>query len=103
MKHFNKLTPPEHERLSLLLEEMGEAQQIIGKILRHGYESRHPEGTRTNRMLLQLELGDVRHSMIRLCDAGDLSKERIHMAADVKAQTVEQWLHHQKPARRRRT
>ena len=42
MKHFNQLTPAEAERLALLLEELGEAQQAIGKILRHGYASTHP-------------------------------------------------------------
>jgi hypothetical protein len=38
MEYFNSLTPAELERLSLLLEELGEAQQAIGKILRHGYK-----------------------------------------------------------------
>lgn len=41
MKHYNELTPEEHERLSLLMEECGEVVQIIGKIFRHGYE-RYP-------------------------------------------------------------
>jgi len=95
MKHFNDLTPAEAERLALLLEEMGEAQQIIGKILRHGYESTHPRGDTTNRRLLENELGDVRHAMIRLCDAGDLNKVEIHKHADLKAKTVLQYLHHQ--------
>jgi hypothetical protein len=53
MDHFNRLTPAEAERLALLLEELGEAQQIIGKILRHGYESYHPDDPETtNRTLL---------------------------------------------------
>lgn len=34
---FNDLSNAELERLALLLEELGEAQQVIGKILRHGY------------------------------------------------------------------
>ncbi len=93
--HFNKLTPAEAERLALLAEEMGEAQQAIGKILRHGYESRHPNGGPTNRRTLEIELGDVRHAMIRLCDSGDLSKQAIHDRADTKALTVAQYLHHQ--------
>ena len=38
------LTLSRLERLALLLEELGEAQQVIGKILRHGYDSRHPDG-----------------------------------------------------------
>ena len=92
--HFNGLTPAEAERLALLAEEMGEAIQAIGKVLRHGYESRHPEGGPTNREALEHECGDVRHAMIRLCDAGDLDKQRIHDCADMKAKTVSRYLHH---------
>lgn len=94
---FNELNPAEVERLALCMEEMGEAIQAIGKVLRHGYESCHPakpDGP-TNRMELEKELGHVRHAMIRLCDAGDLSKKAIHAAADVKAVTVNQYLHEQ--------
>ena len=93
--HFNGLTPAEAERLALLLEEIGEAQQMIGKVLRHGYDSRHPDGGPTNRRLLEKELGDVRHAMIRICAEGDLSKDNIHAAADQKAQSVALYLHHQ--------
>ena len=94
-EHFNELTPAQAERLALLLEELGEAQQAIGKVLRHGYESSHPDGGPTNRESLQRECGDVRHAMIRLCEAGDLDKTAIHERADVKALSVEQYLHHQ--------
>jgi len=94
MEHFNRLTPAEAERLALLAEEMGEAIQAIGKVLRHGYESTHPEGGPTNREELEHECGDVRHAMIRLCDAGDLDKQRIHDCADMKAKTVSRYMHH---------
>jgi hypothetical protein len=95
VEHFNKLTPAEAERLSLLLEEMGEAIQIIGKIQRHGYESHHPDGGPANRELLETELGHVRHAMIRLCEERDLSKAQIHWYADKKSESVGKWLHHQ--------
>ena len=95
MEQFNGLTPAESERLYLLLEELGEAQQAIGKILRHGYLSTHPNGGLNNREQLEKELGDVRHAMIRLCNAGDLDKEEIHDAADKKAIAIVKYLHHQ--------
>lgn len=41
-KPFNELNPAQVELLALLAEEMGEAIQAIGKVLRHGYESYHP-------------------------------------------------------------
>ena len=38
MDNFNRLSPAEYERLAILAEEMGEAQQALGKIMRHGGE-----------------------------------------------------------------
>lgn len=60
MNHFNKLTPAEAERLAMLAEECGEVIQVVGKILRHGYDSYHPVNPRvSNRDLLAKELRDV--------------------------------------------
>lgn len=42
MKFSNNLSDAELERLAYLAEECGEVQQIIGKIIRHGYESYSP-------------------------------------------------------------
>jgi hypothetical protein len=59
-EHFNGLTPAQAERLAMLAEECGEVIQIIGKILRHGYDSYHPDRPHiTNRELLQRELTDL--------------------------------------------
>lgn len=57
---FNGLTPAEHERLAMLAEEAAEVVQIIGKILRHGYESKHPDNMNgpTNRQMLENEIAD---------------------------------------------
>lgn len=67
MDHFNKLTPAQAERLAMLAEECGEVIQIVGKILRHGYDSHHPdqqgkppEQRFTNRQALGQELCDLR-------------------------------------------
>jgi len=58
--HFNQLTPAEAERLAMLAEECAEVIQVVGKILRHGYESYHPETPDiTNRELLGKELSDL--------------------------------------------
>lgn len=74
-EHFNKLTPAEAERLTILAEECGEVIQCVGKILRHGYESVHPDdlekvpgsdtlyqrkpGAKTNRDRLTEEISDL--------------------------------------------
>lgn len=66
--HFNKLTPAEAERLAMLAEECGEVIQVIGKILRHGYDSFHPaDPSVTNRDLLGRELTDLLTVAASLC------------------------------------
>lgn len=94
---FNRLSPAEAERLALLSEELGEAQQAIGKILRHGYESYHPYGYKpgSNREQLEQELGDVLHAVDRLCAVGDLKRTAIVTASVSKAERVGAYLHHQ--------
>ena len=95
MEHFNKLTPAEAERLALLAEECGEVTQAIGKVLRHGYESTHPDGGMTNRGALERECGDVYHAIWRLIGAGDIDGNGMSQWADDKAKSVVLYLHHQ--------
>ena len=58
----NSLSESELERLIMLAEECGEVVQAVGKIVRHGYESCHPDvhgGDWTNRQELAREVLDV--------------------------------------------
>lgn len=74
----------ERELLGIFTEEMGEALQVIGKIMRHGWSPEH-EGVKYNNLAdLEREMGDVRAAMIRLCAAGVTSKEKIHQRAEEK-------------------
>ena len=91
--HFNQLTPAEAERLAVLAEEMGEAIQAIGKVLRHGYESTHPYGGPTNRTTLEREIGDVLYVIDRMV-VHDLSAINIDDAKISKAHRVKKYLHH---------
>jgi NTP pyrophosphatase (non-canonical NTP hydrolase) len=93
--HFNELTPGQAERLALLMEEMGEAQQAIGKILRHGYERRSPlfPESPDNREALKKEMGDVLCALKMLEDAGDLDTGTIINRTDQKRRAL--YLHHQ--------
>lgn len=66
------LTNAELERLAMLSEEAGEITQIIGKILRHGYESFHPARPQeTNRALLTREVCDLRAIYSLMVHEGD--------------------------------
>ena len=96
-KHINNLSFAELERLSLLMEEMGESLQIIGKIQRHGYESSNPlkSDAQTNKQLLEKELGDVLFAIDLLCKTKDLNRKNIMDNMNQKANTIFQWLHYQ--------
>lgn len=93
--HFNGLSPAEAERLALLLEEMGEAQQIIGKILRHGYHSTHPDGGPWNRSLLERELGDVLAALDLMARQSDIDPLKLDVYRKQKLDRVGRYLHHQ--------
>lgn len=100
-KFFDGKRPPdlsvaEIERLALLTEELGEAQQIIGKILRHGYESYNPFDGRKiiNRSLLENELGDVSFAMELMFARNDINYREVWRHRDEKALTVQKYLHH---------
>jgi len=94
---FNGLTPAELERLALLIEEQGEAQQAIGKILRHGYEEYSPfdESRTPNRVQLEKELAHVSFAFDMLEAAGDLNGSRIDRFVEEKKRNVVPYLHHQ--------
>lgn len=53
------LTEPEVELLTMIAEEAAEVVQAVTKTLRHGLESRHPDGGPTNREALSGELADL--------------------------------------------
>ena len=99
-KFTNELTPAQAERLAILAEECAEVIVIVGKILRHGYESFDPTksellGRPTNKDLLAYEIGDlmwIKHLMSQCGDyVGETAAARFHSGDQRKAQ----WLHHQ--------
>lgn len=100
-KQFNRLNPAQHERLAILSEELGEAQQAIGKILRHGYDCRNTDldtceaYAPDNRSNLETELGDVICAISMLSDEADVSHIRIAERALAKAKKIQLYLHHQ--------
>lgn len=99
--HFNKLSPAQAERLALLAEECAETIQVIGKILRHGLDSHHPDDPHTsNRVLLARELAHVQVAADMLDEAGDFSAAEYLFAKDRKRERIGKYLHHQ-PRRER--
>ena len=93
---FHGLTPAEAERLYLLSEELSEVNQMIMKILRHGYEDYSPfdEDKIPNRTNLEKEMGDVGAILYLMFSAGDINPEAITVAREIKLEKIQRWLHH---------
>jgi len=94
---FNKLSDAQLERLYILSEELGEAQQAIGKILRHGYDSQHPETGFTNKESLENELGDVKAAICLLTQKDEVSSSKIVTKMFLKLEKFRlgTYVHHQ--------
>lgn len=94
------MTEAEKERLAMLAEECAEVIQVVGKILRHGYESYHPNDPQrvTNRDLLINELRDIEGVTLGMSLNGDIKPPRIGSDPSDVWQKKLRWTHHQKGA-----
>lgn len=90
-----KLTAEQVERLAMLAEEAGEVVQAVGKVLRHGYSSTHPDGGPTNRAALCREVGDLFGIVSEMCAQGDLESLAIEIAGSAKWAKALRYTHHQ--------
>lgn len=94
------LSDAERERLALLAEECGEVMQVIGKILRHGYESHNPTLPKvhrvTNRTMLENELGDLKAAILIASHNGDIGPVEMDSAMMRKLGKVGRYLHFQR-------
>ena len=93
--HYNGLTPAQAERLAMLAEECAEVIQIVGKILRHGYDSFDPANPEvSNRPILTGELTDVAAVTTAMLDANEVT---FRTSSDIVAawQRKLRYAHHQ--------
>ncbi len=97
MSHFNALSPAEAERLAVLAEELGEAQQAVGKILRHGYASHDPTDPKHpgNRDALARELGDISGEIDRMIAACDVNESTVNKRRLLRVEKSAPYMHHQ--------
>lgn len=94
--HFNELTEAQAERLAVLLEEMGELQQAIGKIFRHGYNSCNPdvENHKGNRHDFSIECADVICAIQHCESENDLIHKVLNDRHSVRPEKIKKYLHH---------
>ena len=93
-KLHSGLSAAQIERLAVLGEELGEVQQRIGKVLRHGYSGVHPTNGHTNLDELEIEVGDVLAAIELMYQRGDIDHDRIIEYRDAKLERLGKYLHH---------
>lgn len=77
--------------LAKLMEEMGELQQVLGKIMAcEGKDAIYWDGSSLVPQLIE-EMGDVRASLIFFCEANGISKQDVHDRADEKLGKYRYW------------
>lgn len=88
------LTPAELEALALLAEECAESIAIIGKAIRHGLSSCHPDSGASNRVEIARELGHVSAAIEIACQLGVLYRSDVREGVDEKWKKGGRYLHH---------
>lgn len=92
---MNLPTESELERLALLAEECAEVQQMIMKIIRHGYGSHNPfdEEETPNRELLNKEIGDLLFAFELMVECHDVNQAQVYRCLHEKREKIQKYLH----------
>lgn len=93
---MNQMTEAERERLEMLAEEAAEVIQAVTKILRHGYDSYHPDDPfMTNWKLLHEEILDVSAILGEMNRRGDLNFQATEQEVEDRWNKKLRWTNHQ--------
>lgn len=88
-----QLTIEQEELLICLFEEAAEVTQVVAKILRFGYNTRHPdENSPTNARRLLIEVGDFLGIVDRLTVLDVFETARLNAYRDTKLAKLEDFL-----------
>lgn len=95
------LSAAELERLAIVVEESAEVIHAAMKVVRHGYDSHHPDqpGRGNNRDMLTDEIGHAHFAAMLLHEAGDISAKAATRAIERKERSIRKYLHHQGPTK----
>lgn len=90
------LTFAQNERLTYLVQECAEVIHIATKTMLFGFNAIGRDGTvHNNRRMLENEIGNMVNALRMMCEAGDVSDNRILEAELAKAKDIIQYLQHQ--------
>ncbi len=73
------------------MEECAEVQQVCAKILRFGIDDTNPQNLKTNRQLLEQELGDVHAIIGILVENRTISPNQLAIHELKKLRKLEDW------------
>lgn len=92
-KHKSKVSSAQEERLLLLMEECAEVSQAASKIIRFGFESKHPDNPQgpTNRVHLETEIGGLCAILELLENNKEISLEQIEFFQKEKLKTISKY------------
>lgn len=79
------------EALLILQEECAEVTQAVSKIFRFGAETQWPEGSPSNKLKLEEEVGDLLAMIDILIENGTLSDSWVNQARHNKRIKLNQW------------
>lgn len=91
---FGDMTNAQRERLEMLIEEAAEIIQVGTKILRHGYQSHHPNSSVTNRLDLEKELIQFWTVYERMAHHGEIGRLDFYDSPKIWAKKMK-YTHHQ--------
>lgn len=93
---YTQVTEAERERLEMLIEECSEVIQCCTKILRHGYNSFHPnDPTTSNNSHLEKEIHDVLAILNEMKNREDIVISSNINTMGKRWQKKLKWTHHQ--------
>lgn len=85
----------QRERLTCLMEECAEVIQTCSKALRFGIDDINPHNNKTNRELLEEELGDLKYWIEHLSfTSNDIDPYNVQVAMEAKDSKVKNYLIH---------
>lgn len=85
-------SPEQYERISIIIEEIGEVLQVLGKIQKHGFKASFEGIDYDNKADLEIELGHVLFAISLMIAEGDIDFENISVSQEMKSKNIWKYL-----------
>lgn len=85
----------ELERLAMLAEQLGRTAEAVGRVTRHGWDRAHDSIPRTNRTMLEREIGKLQAVVDFMVQRGDLEKQQMRHWREVEDRAIPKFSRYQ--------